>query len=117
MGQRVSSSTAGVALNVGRGVGVVDIFSPKQEDRNTPAAAAAERVMKLRRVSRFGNITERDERGPWASEAADRARLRLHVTSVSSMWETGQSLPGPPQDTGSLLRTPITPSRRQSATE
>jgi hypothetical protein len=35
---------------------VVDTRSPKQDERNSPAAAAADRLMKVRRVSRLGNI-------------------------------------------------------------
>ena len=81
----MSSSAAGVALNVGRGVGVVDIFSPKQEDTNTPAAAAAERVMKLRRVSRFGNIVRaRTAPVPGARGLGAALGLRRHFTSVAS---------------------------------
>jgi hypothetical protein len=60
-------------------MGVVDIFSPKQEERNTPAAAAAERVMKLRRVSRLGNI-ERARRTPGP---VARTRDRPDFTSVA----------------------------------
>jgi hypothetical protein len=58
IGHLVSSSSAGEALKVGRGVGEVETRSPKQEVRNSPAAAAAERLMKSRRVSREGNTVE-----------------------------------------------------------
>jgi hypothetical protein len=37
-------------------VTAVETRSPKQEERNRPAAAAADRFMNVRRVSRFGNI-------------------------------------------------------------
>jgi hypothetical protein len=40
----------------GRGVGAVETRSPKQEDRKSPAALAAERVMNVRRVILLGNI-------------------------------------------------------------
>ncbi len=53
IGQRVSTVGAGVP-NVGRGIGVVATRSPKHEDRNRPAALAAERFMNVRRVSRLG---------------------------------------------------------------
>jgi len=48
------SIRSGTRPNVGRGVGVVETRSPKHEDRNRPAAAAADRLMKLRRVNRPG---------------------------------------------------------------
>jgi hypothetical protein len=40
---------------VGRGVGEVDSFPPKHDVRKTPAAAAADRLMKVRRVIASGN--------------------------------------------------------------
>src|SRR5918994_1112291 len=53
IGHRVSTP-AGVASNDGLGVGLVDRRSPMHDVRNTPAAAAAERDMKSRRVRRRG---------------------------------------------------------------
>jgi hypothetical protein len=67
IGHRVSISGTAVALNVGRGLGLVDTRSPKHEDRNSPDAAAADRVMNVRRVMRFGNIG-----GEYREGAADR---------------------------------------------
>jgi hypothetical protein len=44
IGHRVSSSDTGVP-KVGRGDGEVDTLDPKQDERNSPDAAAADRVM------------------------------------------------------------------------
>jgi hypothetical protein len=37
-------------------MGLVESRSPKHDERNTPAAAAADLVMNVRRVRRLGNI-------------------------------------------------------------
>jgi hypothetical protein len=49
------STAFGTGPYAGRGVGAVETRSPKQEDRKSPAALAAERVMNVRRVIRSGN--------------------------------------------------------------
>src|SRR5918996_3033639 len=53
IGHRVSRDS-GLTPKVGRGRGAVLSLPPVHADRNTPAAAAAERVMNSRRVSRLG---------------------------------------------------------------
>jgi hypothetical protein len=48
------STARGSTPNVGLGEGVVESLEPVQAERNTPAAAAAERVMNSRRVILLG---------------------------------------------------------------
>src|SRR5918994_3324133 len=105
MGHRVSTP-AGVAPNDGLGVGLVDRRSPMHDVMNAPAAAAADRDMKSRRVRRRGYTSvglcvhgsaraeDKWSRRGGATTAVQLARENLRTSAVhpvsSAFFRSGQ---------------------------
>src|SRR5687767_10638823 len=71
----------GSVPNVGRGLGFVESRSPVHAPRNTPAAAAAERDMNSRRVTRDGYMWS----GPsWTAQYTGLASLRMKTLPATA---------------------------------